>query len=285
MIWIAREGDVVENSPLRVHPAREPEEASAPVPSVRISHEVGAQLLANYGVGPEIFAAQDFTARELGQARLRVNLADPQAITLNSVVTYRPGTDADLGDEIVLIYAMCEDLWQSTTELAVAELSESCPASYMLELARLLNENLIDTRRPIVFAIWGGAEFGRDEFLRWVVNPDSYAVTAPGMRLSPRVTIAIQLHGVSEGADLAYLRGSDPGIVEVLESASAEMGQPVVELSEMSVRPVEIPVGDVPYQALVQIRASGDPALVEKQGEALAFMLIRLVREDILSAD
>jgi ABC-type dipeptide/oligopeptide/nickel transport system permease subunit len=276
VIWIGREGAELENSPLHVIPKYPPEDPHT-VPALRVSAAVGASLVdAARFPAPEALESLD-----LGTARISVQLAAAHTIDLNSVVTFRPGTDADLGDEIVLIYAFCDGL--SPTPVAEAS---ACPSAYMLELARLLNENLIDTRRPIVFVVWGGGEYGRGEFTQWILNPDSYSITAPGMRISPHVTIAIQLVGKSEGSELAYSEGTSPDFVDVLRSASRELDQPIQEVpaSEVSGWPL-FPVLEVPFQAQLQVNTSGDAETQKRQGEALAFTLIRLMREDVLAAD
>lgn len=286
IIWIAPEGDAMENAGLFVHPSREPEQPVRRVPVVRISHAVGEQLLAAGGADMSFFEAGEMVAGMNlgGQARVEVNLEQPQTIELNSVVAFRPGTDADLGDEIVLIYAMC-DGWTSGAAAGAGQ-GDNCAVEYMLELARLLNENLIDTRRPILFVVWGGAEYGSREFVRWLLTEDSYSITAPGMRLSPTVTTAIQLVGdLSGNANLNYLASSHAEFIEILKDASREMGQPIVAIDNATETAVLFPPAQVPFQALIQVDTSGNAGIEEKQGETLAFMLIRLVREDVLQGD
>lgn len=285
LIWIAPDGEI-SNPSLRITD----DEVHITVPMVRLSHAAGEQLLAAEGERLLLFEAQDIemTVHEFAQtAHIQVELPAPKSVDLNSIVTYRPGTDADLGDEIVLIFAMCDGMW-SSDEVASLELvngGQPCPAPYMMELSRLLNENLIDTRRPIVFVVWGGSEFGREEFIEWLLfTPNSYEITAPGMRLSPRVTVSIQLIPTdSSSPDLTYLKGSHPALVEVIEEAASEIGHNVTAVEATTGLPVWFPLDEAPYQAAIQVDMSGEQ--IQNHGETLALILIRLVREDILSGD
>lgn len=276
VIWIARTGSKLEVSPLHVIPKYPPEEPPRSAPALRISNAIGGRLV-DLGF---FDTAKQLTQQELGSAVIKVNLEEPQAVDMNSVVVYRPGTDADLGDEIVLFYAFCDGMTSSQSKT-----EQDCTADYMLELARLLNKNLIDIRRPVMFVLWGGGEYGRDEFIQWILNPDSYSITAPGMRLSPRVTIAIQLVGKTEGAEIGYAADSSEDFVDVLKSASQETDQPIAELPTADLDWARFPQVEVPFQALLEVNTRGDQDLQKKQGEALAFTLIRLVREDVLAGD
>lgn len=285
LIWIAPDS-AINNPALRVVS----DDEQATVPMVRLSHAAGEQLLAAEGESLLLFDPQDtaMTVQELVlSARLQVELPAPKDVELNSIVTYRPGTDADLGDEIVLIFAMCDGMWRSddVASLATVNGGLACPAPYMLELSRLLNENLIDTRRPIVFVLWGGSEFGREEFIDWLlVTPNSYEITAPGMRLSPRVTVSIQLIPTEiSSPDLTYLEGSHPALVEAIEDAAREIGHDVTAVETTAGLPVWFFADEVLYQAAIQIDMSGNH--IQTHGETLALILIRLVREDILSGD
>ncbi len=286
LIWIAPDGEI-NNPVLRVITD---DEEHPPVPMVRLSLAAGEQLLVAAGESLLLFEPQEteMTAHDFAQtARVDVELSEPKLVDLNSVITYRPGTDADLGDEIVLIFAMCDGMWSSDEIASLAPVNGGlpCPVPYMLELSRLLNENLIDTRRPIVFVVWGGSEFGREEFIEWLlVTPDSFEITAPGMRLSPRVTVSIQLIPIeSSSPNLAYLEGSHPALVEVMKEAAREIGNDVTVVENTSGLPFWFSLDKVPYQAVLEVDVSGNQ--IQSHGETLALTLIRLVREDILSGD
>jgi hypothetical protein len=277
IIWIADQEAYLENSPMSVIPTHPPEIDLRRVPALRVGWHVGGRF-----VHLSSYPAEDgLESIEVGTARISVQLDSPELVGLNSVVTFRPGTDADLGDEIVLFYAFCDGL-----SVTLARDGDACPSAYMLELARLLNENLIDIRRPVMFVVWGGGEYGRDEFRQWIMNQDSYSITAPGMRLSPHVTIAIELVGKEEGADIVYTQGTSEDFVDILRSASRELNQPIREeepSADLDWRP--FPILEIPFQAQLQLNVRGDQAIQKKQGEALAFTLIRLVREDVLAGD
>lgn len=287
IIWIAAEGDALEAAPLHVLPKRPLENPPIAVPVVRLSAAAGEQLLAQYGSSGSIFVGDALGHYPLsGRARLQVSLQTPERIQLNSVVTYRPGTDADLGDEIVLVYALCDGLWRSADSVQAPASGLPCAQNYMMEFARLFNENLIDTRRALMFIVWGGGEFGSREFVHWLADDDAYTITAPGMRLSPTVTIAIQLIGATDGADeLRVLRRSDPEFLDLLTDAGAQMGQSIQLVDELPGPQPLFPLNSVPFQAVVEVDMTDEAPAAEKQGEALSFALIRLMREDILAGD
>lgn len=287
VIWIATEGDPLDASPLSVLPKGQLANPPLRVPVVRISAAAGEQLLAEYGAAIGVFNDDSLGHYPLpGRAHLQVSLQAPQRIQLNSLVAYRPGTDADLGDEIVLFYAFCDGLWRSAEDVQVQPSGLECAQNYMMELARLLQENLIDMRRPVMFIVWGGGEFGGRELVHWVPSDGAFSITAPGMRLSPKVTIAIQLIGTTDGAaQLRVLRRSEASFIQLMQDAGREMGTPVSVVDTMPGPQAWFPINEVPYQGVLQVDMSAESQLAEEQGQALSFALIRLLREDILPGD
>ncbi|MEX1071189.1 MAG: ABC transporter permease [Anaerolineales bacterium] len=152
VIWAANQGAALNDSPLRIPDLAE----EIAVPTLRVSADLAAQLLADSQIDLSEMPSNLLTRELDKRVRISVNLQPAKPLELNSVVAYRPGTDADLGNEIVLLFAACDGLWSSQENIPVSPSRATCAAPMMMEISRLLNENLIDTRRPVMFVVCGG---------------------------------------------------------------------------------------------------------------------------------
>ncbi|MGH2581312.1 MAG: hypothetical protein ACRDFQ_00275 [Anaerolineales bacterium] len=288
IIWVVGENMPITNVPLYVAPPKAGDAPTVFVPVLRISAEVADQIIGEGGSETN-FSTQGSTLaiHELEtRAHLQVMLDQPEMIHLNSVVTYRQGTDADLGDEVVLLFVTCNGMWSSASAISVKPPENQCPASFLIETSRLLNEFLIDTRRPVMFVAWGGAEFGDGELISWLTNPDSFSLSAPGLPLRSHVTIMIQLvDGGSEANELFYEQGSHSELVDLIEDAGRRFRAPVAETFAPLGLPYQFPQQFWPFQAVLQVSSKVSSEDPNEQGETILFALIRLVRETILNAD
>ena len=288
IIWVAGDDTPITNAPLYVAPRRASDAPTVFVPVLRISAEVADQILQSSEL---VDSADQFSTFEIKELETRVHfevlLDEPEIIHLNSVAAYRQGTDADLGDEIVLFFVNCNGMWSSASEIAIERTEENqCPVPYLTEASRLLNEFLIDTRRPVMFVVWGGAEFGDGELTSWLTNPDSFSLSAPGLPLRPHVTIMIQLMSAEDETDqILYEQGSHPELVDLIENAGRRFGAPVAETSSPIGLPFQFPQQFWPFQAVLEVSPNLSSEDSNGHGEALIFTLIRLVRETILNAD
>lgn len=284
VIWVAKEGDPLHSGALRV-PARTEEMA---IPTLRVSAAVAEQLLAENGLDLSVFTNNDssLVVYQLDtQVRVTVDLQPPQTVLLNSVVAYRSGTDADFGDEVIMFFVACDGLWRSEQTLLFAPVSQECAAPTLMEISRLLDENLIDTRRPIMFVVWGGGEFGSNDFLSWLTDRRNYAISSLGLSLTPRVTMVIQLSGVADPqGEMLFYEGNQE-LNDLVKRAGGEFAQTVRPTAGTIGLPLWFSEQDVPFQTTLQIYVGDDAEIIERQGETIIFALIRLVRENILDTD
>jgi ABC-type dipeptide/oligopeptide/nickel transport system permease subunit len=301
ILWVADPDQVLEASRLRV--VDEDIAAVEPrlIPTLRISAESAQSILAAADfANPQIFAqAEDVLSRKdpplqawplAAEAAIDLQLQQVGTVDLTSLIAYHPGTDADLGDEIVLLVAPCDDWWQSGDGLqAYADRSfGGCAAPDLLELARIWETASMDSRRPVLFVAWGGGEFGDFEFSEWLTDEDSFDyLSAPGMRLAPEPAIVIQLLSDQGAAGLLhYGSASDAEVLELLQQGAQREGLILAEDGEALAFELVSSSHWAPYAMVVELGASDlNLGILQKQGQALTFALVRMVRESILNTD
>lgn len=301
ILWVADEGQALEASRLRVADEDTDNQEAPAIPSLRISAESARSILAAAGfANPSIYSQ---TERALGRndpflqawplavdAAIDLQLQKVGEVDLTSLIAYHPGTDADLGDEIVVLVAPCDGWWQSQDALEVyAERSfGGCAAPTLLEMARVWETATMDSRRPVLFVAWGGGEFGDFEFSEWLTSERSFAyLSAPGMRLSPEPAIVIQLlNSKDDEPVMRYSSDSEDEVLELLRQGARREGLTLEEAGEKLGLELVSSHHWAPF-AMVLDMGPGEPdsQAAQKNGQALTFALVRMVRESILNTD
>jgi hypothetical protein len=97
--------------------------------------------------------ARDLEAR----VRMRVDLSEPETVTLYNVLGLLEGADSALADEMVLISCHYDGLGRAPDgTLYPGANSNASGVAVLLEIARIWQQQGFQPRRTVVFAAWGG---------------------------------------------------------------------------------------------------------------------------------
>jgi ABC-type dipeptide/oligopeptide/nickel transport system permease subunit len=297
IIWIAQEGAEISAGSLEWVPRSE-EEESRRVPIFRVSRETGEQILSEAGLifsGPP--EAQDEEAEVALQVdmqdldvsvHMQLSLVNPVEVETTNVVAYIQGTDADLGDEIIVFVAACDGLWRSEEKLEAPDpvSTDDCMVAQMIEFARLFDESVVDLKRPMLFLIFGGQEFGDVGLSEWLANRDrNYShLSAPGMTLQPRPSIILQFENDPTVDGLAIDDHSRDGELMGVFQEAIEWGKVELSQSERALgQPLWISGEFVPFQSSFAVNFDAENG--QQVGESISLALTRMLRESILNGD
>lgn len=296
IVWIAQEGAEVAETSLEWLPRTE-DEANRRIPVFRVTRQAGERILSGAGIDlgsafeePEELPEAGVQIDELDldlSLQMQLSLKNPINVEITNVVGYLQGTDAGLGDEMIVFVAACDGLWRSDDEvnLPKKQSKKDCMAPLMIEFARMLDENVMDKKRPILFLIFGGGEFGDVGLTEWLTDrARNYShLSAPGMTLQPRPSIILQLE---DGKDIQGLSvedsSQDDELLRVFEDA-ADWGNVAFSQSQENIGlPLWVSPDFFPYQAVLAMDFSNAEA--QQTGESFSLVLIRMLREAILTS-
>lgn len=231
ILWVVGEG-VDVHSQMRV----DGQEAllRPQIPIFRIRPQVADALLAGQGLTWSSLLAGEPVAEEHGpgwaardlSVRVRMDLAldAPQQVEVPCLLGYKPGSDLNLANELIVLYAGYDGLGVDPDgTIYSGAVQDASGVGMLLELARLWHDQALDARRPVLFVAWGAdrldasaAElfFRDDENLRYL----------PAQRAG-RPTMLVQLAGLGAGGDqLCFHPGSSRRLVELFEAAASDVG-------------------------------------------------------------
>lgn len=96
-------------------------------------------------------------------AAMSLQLGEPERIEIPNIVAYSRGSDFDLADELVILFASYDGLGVDPDGTVYPGANhDASGVGVLLEIARLWQEQNLDTRRPALFVFWGGASLGMD---------------------------------------------------------------------------------------------------------------------------
>jgi ABC-type dipeptide/oligopeptide/nickel transport system permease subunit len=297
IVWVAQEGAELQTSSLEWIPRNE-EDASRRVPVFRVSREAGEALLASAGMELQSLFVEPAEMPEAGvqidtielkvSLQMQLSLVNPVEVQTTNVVGYVQGTDADLGDEMIVFVAACDGLWRSDAdiELAPSEQSEKCMVAEMIEYARLFDESVVDLKRPMLFLIFGGQEFGDVGLSEWLRDRDTnYShLSAPGMTLQPRPSIILQFENDEDVQGIEMDDHSQDEEMLRLFKDTSNWGDVPFAVSKRALGlPLWISSDFIPFQAAFAVNFSADNG--QQIGESFSLALTRMLRESVLNGD
>jgi hypothetical protein len=273
------------------------------LPIFRVGHGLIESLLAEQDPSLQDVFTNDPAAEQSGRgwfardltmhAHLRLRLSEPQPIEVPSVLGYVPGSDFDLADEMVVVFARYDGLGVDPDGTVFPSLNNNASGvGVLLELARVWHEQNLDPRRSVMFVAWGGAEaaplgaqgfFADDASFRKLPTRNFYA------DLDPSYIFYIDHLGAGAERLSIPAEASDP-LITLIENAANEVGVAVAVEPEGATSHQDVFMKDIPW---VRVRweasSSLDPVAdrlsqiqVEKLdavGEALSLALTKLVRQ------
>ena len=234
------------------------------------------------------------------EVHMSLSLSDPATIEIPCVLGYLLGSDAGIGNELVVVAVNYDGLGRDPDGTIFQGANHNASGiSTLLEVIRLWQEQGIDTRRSVLVIAWGGGFLDDPGLMAFLGDPVSYhhlpAQTAPpaNRRLSPAVVI--QFSGLGAGEDMLLLHpDSSEHLGAYLEEKAADLGVPLSRETPISV-PSEFftrqPGGDWVYftwegSAMPIEEDKFENIQVEKlgsAGEILSYLLIKLSRQSTLN--
>jgi ABC-type dipeptide/oligopeptide/nickel transport system permease subunit len=303
VLWITSDGrDDVRSQRQLAGPAAD-YLRSPTLPILRIRPEVGEAIAVEGGSAlSELLisgrgASQSgpgWFAKELdATVHISVALSEPETVEVPCVLGYRFGSDFALSGDLVVLFASYDGLGTDPDGTVYPGANHSASGvALLLELARLWQDQNLDTRRSVLFMAWGGGELdepGVKAFLGDRRNIPRLSNEAMYGQFAPAVLV--ELDYVGAGGDTLWIDpSSDTRLAALLEGAATDTGfatsREVKDLplprdvvpsprtrwlyftwSDAGVRPDEDTLTNI------------DPDRLEKIGEALTLTLTQVVRE------
>jgi ABC-type dipeptide/oligopeptide/nickel transport system permease subunit len=303
VLWIAGEGRDDVRSQRQVAGPAAAYLRSPTMPILRIRPEVAETIATDGGSAlSELLvpgrgisqSGPGWFAKELGATvQLSVALSEPETVEIPCVLGYRFGSDFALSGELVVLFAAYDGLGTDPDGTTYPGANHGASGvALLLELARLWQDQSLDTRRSVLFMAWGGGELdepGVKAFLSdrrnipRLSNEGMYGQFAPAA--------LVELDYVGAGGDTVWIDPtSDTRLAELLEEATAGAGV----ATSREVKDLPLPRDVVPARrtrwlyftwsdadfrpdedSLVNI----DADKLERIGKALTLMLTQVVRE------
>lgn len=164
---------------------------------------------------------------------MSLSLSDPQMVEIPCVLGFLQGSDAVIGNELVVVAVNYDGLGTDPDGTIFPAANHNASGiSTLLEVIRLWQEQEIDTRRSILLIAWGGGSLTDPGLSAFLQNPVTYrhlpAQASPpaNRRLSP--AMIIQFSGLGAGEDTLLLHpGSSETLVGYLEEKALDLGVPL----------------------------------------------------------
>jgi ABC-type dipeptide/oligopeptide/nickel transport system permease subunit len=243
ILWVAGDGqdDVRSQAQLVGDPnnyLRQPTR-----PTFRIRPRVAEAILAEVRLAnssqsiTEIFAANEpaagsgpgwFVHDVPVQVSMALSLGEPQVVQVPSVIGYIPGSDLDLGNEMVVLFATYDGLGsESDGQVYQGANDNASGVAMLLELARLWQEQGLDARRTTMFVAWGGGELDESGARAWLESAFNFRhVRTQGTRsnVSPEFLLQLDRVGRGDGGLVVRTRPSAERLAELIEETCREIG-------------------------------------------------------------
>lgn len=311
ILWITGDGqnDVRSQAQLVGDPTEYLRRPTQPI--FRIRPSVAEMILASTAAAgggqtvTEIFAANQpanqsgpgyFTHDLSAQVSMTLSLAEPKVVQVPSVIGYIPGSDLDLGNEMVILFATYDGLGREPDGLVYPAANHNASGvAMLLELARLWQEQGLDARRTTMFVAWGGGELDESGAKEWLESAFNFRhVRTQGTRSNVSPEFLLQIDNVGHGANELVIRTkpSAERLAELIEETCNEVGITVADESDGKLVSGQIASPSVNQWAWfswagADIRPTEDVIdTIEREklqlfGEMFALLMTKLVRETI----
>jgi len=304
ILWVTQQQAGELRSQLQLADPEQSYLAKPQLPIFRILPEVAEALLAQEGSNLSELLAQEREADQQGpgwfaydfasQAHMSLTLGEPEAVAVPSVLAYKVGSDLDVGGELVVVYVSYDGLGIDPDGTVYAGANyQAAGIGILLEVARLWQEQAVDTRRTTLFAVWGGASLDESGFQDWVQNNNNFRhLLGPGfstVRIAPQVLISlnnldarnrsllVHPNGSTQLFDLLRETGSETGVSIMLADTDTKF-ENLVATSRIRVWT------EFAWQGSRLLPRDDDIELIDTDalqalGETIALTLTRIVRE------
>ncbi len=302
VLWVTGDGrdDVLSQIQL-ADPAGE--YVTAPtLPVFRIRPSTAAAILqSENNTLTELFAAGLAQTNEAGwftrdlnaTVRMSLELSQPEDLEIPNVLGYIPGSDLELGNEMVILFTRYDGLGIDPDGTVYPGANHNASGvAMLLELARLWEEQGLDTRRTTMFVAWGGTQLDDNSARAWLEDDFNFRhVRTQGTRSNVGPSILIQLDYIGAGGDTLLIHpNSSQRLVDLVEEASQEMELNVAQRADTPEFSSDVITRKLPLWISFKWTDSDvgpdedtletiDPEKLQTFGEMLALTLTRLARE------
>ncbi len=235
ILWIAGNGRDDVRSQIQWADPEGDYQKNPTIPIYRIRPGVAASILKQAGVTWEALSAGAVDVQQRGKGwfasdldvhvQMSLQLGEPQDIEIPCVLGYRVGSDLDIASELVVLFVNYDGLGTDPDgTLFPAANHNASGVGMLLEIARLWDEQELDTRRSVLFVAWGGAQLGDDgaqAFFEDQFNFRHLITTNPNDRVVP--ALMLQLDYVGAGGDELLIHpDSSPELIALFEETAQE---------------------------------------------------------------
>jgi peptide/nickel transport system permease protein len=234
-----------------------------------------------------------FTVRLSGSVGMSVALSSPKTREIPNIIGYMPGTDFDLGREIVVNFVSYDGLGNDPDGTVFPAANHNASGvALLLELARLWQEQGLDARRTTMFIAWGGGQLdysGAQEFLENEFNFRHLLI--PGVTGNVGPAIIFQYDYIGDGEDVLLIHpDSDRALIQLIEETGADSGISVEPGADTEEFGQDLVSRNIPAWISMKWAGPGrapdrdrleyiSQEKLQRLGEMLALALTKVVRE------
>ncbi len=273
------------------------------IPIFRIRPSVAQEVLAQDGISftdafqDETRISQSgpgWSARALSsQVRMQLSLGPPETVRIPSVLGYKPGSDLDIADEMVVLFVAYDGLGTDPDGTIYPGANHNAAGvGILLEIARVWQEQNLDPRRTTLFVAWGGSQLDEPGIQDWLSDPFSFRhLRSQSINANIRPEILFQFDYIGAGGDQLFVHpAASPRLYDLALETAAEAQVPIVAGQDTAEFSQDILAPRLP--AWISLKWAGPPAApvddtmeridrekLQSFGEMLSLAVTAVVRE------
>jgi hypothetical protein len=303
VIWIGRtEADEVRSQIQLADPDSD-YLRSPNIPVFQVRPSVAEQFLASSGWTIEGLLDDDpavqnetvyYTHDLNSQVHMSLTLTEPEAVQIPSVIGYIPGSDLDLADEVVVLFTYYDGLGTDPNGTVFPAVNhDASGVAMLLELARLWQDQGLDTRRTTMFVAWGGEGLENSGAKDWIEDAFNFRhIRSQAARGNVSPAILLQLDFVGAGGEMIVVESDSQldRLSETIEESAVDVEVPLTLAEEDLGLSSEIVSTRLPSWALVGWQDADvlpqddtiekiDSLKLQQFGELFALVLTKVARE------
>jgi hypothetical protein len=221
---------------------------------------------------------------------MSLTLEDPEPYELQHVLAYKPGSDVDQAEELIVLLAHYDGLGRDPDgQIYQGANHNASGVAMLLEIAQLWQDQNLNPRRPVLFVAWGGGSLdqaGLQDFITDRFKFRHLVSAQPGRYVFPM--IVIELDRVGAGGEV--LRLQSDGVqryVDLVMETSAELDRAVITEGE-----TQLPLRNIPSIPEIRLGWAEDwtePSMdtadqlraskFQEFGEVISLILAKMVRQ------
>ncbi|MEN8171616.1 MAG: ABC transporter permease subunit [Chloroflexota bacterium] len=302
VLWVVGDGSDDIRSQIQWSDPSKNYQQTPTIPIFRIRPSVANVLAKSSGIdwsslisgtaAPEQSGPGWFTKDLDITVQVSLSLSEPKDIEVPCVFGYSIGSDLDLANELVVLFSSYDSLGTDPDGTVFPGANHNASGvGILLEMARLWQEQDLDTRRSVLFVAWGGSTLdnsGARDFLEDRFNFRHLITTNPNDRVLP--ALLVQLDYVGAGGDTLLIHpDSSPNLSVLIQETAQQLEIPISDDVNSNSFQSEVVSRRVPWISLQWENSIVSPIedtfekieseKLQSLGEILALSLTKIVRE------